>query len=125
LNLFLHYKQLFQQSKVTLLEKNLSLDSGDGKLKKGQNCSVFILLLNTLVINNKDYILTLKDKINQKDWILTLTDIKNKSSHKVAPPFKFNNTWISDPDFTSLIRNTWKSMENWSDFLLSICCVQN
>jgi hypothetical protein len=37
------------------------------------------------------------------------------STHKVAPPFKFNNTWLSDPEFTTLVRNTWHSMANWLD----------
>jgi hypothetical protein len=37
------------------------------------------------------------------------------SLNKDVPPFKFNSTWLSDLEFTSLIRTTWISMEKWTD----------
>jgi hypothetical protein len=36
-------------------------------------------------------------------------------SRIVASPFKFNSTWLEDPDFNSLVRSTWDEMKNWSD----------
>jgi hypothetical protein len=59
-----------------------------------------------------------------RSWIInsTISDHNpiclqlEKSTHKVAPPFKFNNTWIFDPGFSSLIKNTWHSMDNWLDY---------
>jgi hypothetical protein len=55
-----------------------------------------------------------------RSWIInsTISDHNpiflqfEKSSHKVSPPFKFNNTWIYDLRFSSLIKNTWYSVEN-------------
>jgi hypothetical protein len=37
------------------------------------------------------------------------------SRRKDCAPFKFNSSWISDPDFNSLIKSTWASMAQWID----------
>jgi hypothetical protein len=37
------------------------------------------------------------------------------STLKNAPTFKFNNSWINDPEFTSLIKKMWHTMDNWAD----------
>jgi hypothetical protein len=38
-----------------------------------------------------------------------------KTSRKLAPPFKFNSSWILDLGFITNIRDTWKEMRSWSD----------
>jgi hypothetical protein len=30
-------------------------------------------------------------------------------------PFKFNLSWLQEPDFNLLIQNTWSSMAHWKD----------
>jgi hypothetical protein len=37
------------------------------------------------------------------------------SHRKDSAPFKFNSSWLSEPDFISLIRSTWISMDKWTD----------
>jgi hypothetical protein len=58
-----------------------------------------------------------------RSWIINSTILDHNliclqlesSTLKFPPPFKFNTSWITDLDFTSLIKKMWHSMENWSD----------
>ena len=38
-----------------------------------------------------------------------------KGNLKLIIPFKFNSTWLEDPDFNSLVRASLDEMRNWSD----------
>jgi hypothetical protein len=65
----------------------------------------------------------LETQYNYRSWVFasTISDHNliclqvDGHSRNVTPPFKFNSTWLDDPDFNSLVRSTWNEMHNWTD----------